>query len=361
MSDEQMQKTLESLSRKHPNRPIAVTADLANDNLNSICRLSLAWISDGSVHGLTFLIKPPTDEFTCRKITADMVADCQPFADVWDGEIKILLKNAVLSAYSSEQLFLAIKASYEASGKPFSMEDAYVRDLKFLAAAYIADLENFSFLSIMHYMNISVDLDNSLSRAMACACGMNWMENLYPIGNYGLPLSAVMAGALHEPTEEETQRKAEAHKTLEQAAHYMQRLFLPFVLLCLILAGYYLYSLQENAKTHVDFSQYSSVKAVPPEQKPSFPAIETNKEYLMLRGTYIVCDARTIPEFLDAFQNHDVELIRQMVRSEEVIVFMNPTRVKSLSPADEKGFVLVKILGGEYDGATGYAHSMMLE
>lgn len=77
MSDEQMQKTLESLSRKHPNRPIAVTADLANDNLNSICRLSLAWISDGSVHGLTFLIKPPTDEFTCRKITADMVADCQ--------------------------------------------------------------------------------------------------------------------------------------------------------------------------------------------------------------------------------------------------------------------------------------------
>ena len=150
MSDEQMQKTLESLSRKHPNRPIAVTADLANDNLNSICRLSLAWISDGSVHGLTFLIKPPTDEFTCRKITADMVADCQPFADVWDGEIKILLKNAVLSAYSSEQLFLAIKASYEASGKPFSMEDAYVRDLKFLAAAYIADLENFSFLSIMH-------------------------------------------------------------------------------------------------------------------------------------------------------------------------------------------------------------------
>jgi hypothetical protein len=99
---------------------------------------------------------------------------------------------------------------------------------------------------------------------------------------------------------------------------------------------------------------------VPPEQKPSFPAIETNKEYLMLRGTYIVCDARTIPEFLDAFQNHD-ELIRQMVRSDEVIVFMNPTRVKSLSPADEKGFVLVKILGGEYDGATGYAHRMMLE
>ena len=241
------------------------------------------------------------------------------------------------------------------------MEDAYVRDLKFLAAAYIADLENFSFLSIMHYMNISVDLDNSLSRAMACACGMNWMENLYPIGYYGLPLSAVMAGALHEPTEEDTQRKAEAHKTLEQAAHYMQRLFLPFVLLCLILAGYYLYSLQENAKTHVDFSQYSSVKAVPPEQKPSFPAIETNKEFLMLRGTDIVCDAGTIPEFLDAFQNHDVELIRQMVRSDEVIVFMNPTRVKSLSPADEKGFVLVKILGGEYDGATGYAHSMMLE
>lgn len=361
MSDEQMQYTLKSLSQKHPNMPIAVTADLANDNLNSICRLSLAWISSGSVHGLTFLIKPPTDEFTCRKITADMVADCPPFADVWDGEIKALLKNTILSAYSSERLFLAIKASYEASGRPFSMEDAYIRDLKFLAAAYISDLENFSFLSIMHYMKISVDLDNSLSRAMACACGMNWMEKLYPISNYGMPLSAILAGALHEPTEEEARKQDDTDKALSHASHYMQRLFFPFVLLCLILAGYYIYALKENAKTNVDFSQYSSVKAVPPKKSPAFPAVELHHPYLMLRGTYIVSDAQTIPEFLDAFENHDVEMIRHMVRSDKVIVFMNPTRVEALGPTDEKGFVLVKVLGGDYDGATGYAHSMMME
>lgn len=358
MSDEQRQQALLSLSQKHPDAPIAIAADLANEHINTICRLSLAWISGGSVHGLTFWSKPPAGEFTCRKITADMVAECRPFADVWDAEIKALLQNSILSAYSSEPLFLAIKASYEASGRPFSMEDAYVRDLKFLASTYISDLENFSFLSIMHYMKIPADLDNSLSRAMACASSMDWMESRYPISNYALPLSIIMSGALHEPSEEEVHRQAHANKRLNQLSHHMQRAFFPFVLLCIIICGYYIYALQEHDKTNVDFSQYSAVEE--PEKTQAVPAVELHHSYLMLRGTYIVCNSQTIPKFLKAFQDHDVEQIRHMVRADEVIIFMNPTRVEALGTADERGFVLVKIIGGEYDGRTGYAHSIMI-
>ena len=51
--DTNTQKALESLRRRKVNASIAIAADLANDNLNSICRLALAWISDGNVHGIS--------------------------------------------------------------------------------------------------------------------------------------------------------------------------------------------------------------------------------------------------------------------------------------------------------------------
>lgn len=56
--DTNTQKALESLRRRKVNASIAIAADLANDNLNSICRLALAWISDGNVHGISYFIKP---------------------------------------------------------------------------------------------------------------------------------------------------------------------------------------------------------------------------------------------------------------------------------------------------------------
>ena len=57
------------------------------------------------------------------------------------------------------------------------------------------NLANDSLTSILHRMKIPVDMDNALSRAMACICGLNWLENLYPISSYGIPLSAILAGA----------------------------------------------------------------------------------------------------------------------------------------------------------------------
>lgn len=52
------QKALESLRRREINSSIAIAADLANDNPNSICRLALAWISDGNVQAFRISSSP---------------------------------------------------------------------------------------------------------------------------------------------------------------------------------------------------------------------------------------------------------------------------------------------------------------
>ena len=233
--DANTQKALESLRRRKVNSSIAIAADLANDNLNSICRLALAWISDGNVHGISYFIKPREGPVQAHNLTEAMLADSKPFDVVWDEDIAFLLKDAVLSAYRSERLFPAIKASYEASGRELPLKDVYIRDLKFLASTYMPNLANDSLTSILHRMKIPVDMDNALSRAMACICGLNWLENLYPISSYGIPLSAILAGALQGQPEEvvETREEREAREEKEakyaKLTYYTKMLFLPFV------------------------------------------------------------------------------------------------------------------------------------
>ena len=105
------QKALESLRHREINSSIAVAADLANDNPNSICRLALAWISDGNVHGISYLIKPREGPIETRHVTEAMLADSKPFDVVWDEDISVLIEDSFLSAYHSEELFTAIQAS----------------------------------------------------------------------------------------------------------------------------------------------------------------------------------------------------------------------------------------------------------
>ena len=164
------QKALESLRHREINSSIAVAADLANDNPNSICRLALAWISDGNVHGISYLIKPREGPIETRHVTEAMLADSKPFDVVWDEDISVLIEDSFLSAYHSEELFTAIQASYEASGRKWPIHDVYIRDLQFLAATYIPNLANDSLTSILHRMDIAVDMDSAISRAMACIC-----------------------------------------------------------------------------------------------------------------------------------------------------------------------------------------------
>ncbi len=263
MSADHERDVLASLSQRKPNTPISMAADLANDNLNSICRLSLAWSSGGKIHGVSYFAKPPDDDFTNRKITAEMVEDSLSFADLWDKEVSPLLQDAILAAYSAENLFTAIKNSYEASGRSFSMNDAYVRDVKFLASAYIAGLGNTSFASIMYRLKIPVDLDNSLSRAMACSLCIRRLERMYPIENYGIPLSAIMAGVLHRPSPESTCRNKERRKKYDRLARRIQAWLLPFFILCLLLTLYYLHRYQEKERTNVDFSRYAATMIWP--------------------------------------------------------------------------------------------------
>ncbi len=363
MLDENTQKALESLSRRKANSSIAIAADLANDQLNSICRFALAWISEGSVHAISYLVQPPDGEFTCRDVTPAMVQNSKGFAAVWDEEIRVLLKGEIISAYRSEQLFLAIKSSYEACGKPFQMGDVYVRDLKFLASTYIAELGNDSFTSIMHYMKIPVDMDNALSRAMACACSFDWMEKLYPISSYGIPLSAIMAGALRPLADAETARPDEKkQKKYLRLQYYTKIFFLPFVMLCVILTGYYLHRYEENQKTTVNFSAYTTAQTPPsePEETGPLPSFTPQGHYLMLRGTYIILNESTIAEFSAAVKAHEIERIRTMVRSDQILVFANPTRIQIAGELRPDGFIPVHVLEGDYEGKQGYAQYTMI-
>lgn len=360
--DMNTQKALESLRRRKPNATISIAADLANDDINSICRIALAWIADGNVHGISYLVKPPSAEFTSRVVTAGMVADSPSFQTVWDSEIKALLKNEILSAYRSEKLFLAIKSSYEASGEPFQMSDVYVRDLKFLAGTYIPDLGNDSFITIMHFMKIPVDLDNALSRAMGCICGLAWLERLYPVTNYGIPLSAIMAGALCPQTPpldpEAAAAAAEAaRKKYARLNYYSKILFIPFLILCVFLTLYYVHRYTESHKHDVDFAAYKTSSAsIAKDAASTQPG---TKEYSMQQGTYVVIDASILPDFIQAMESNDTAQLQELLKTDMLIALPEPAKIEVLG-LDRQGFMAVKILDGIHKGKTGIAPIVMI-
>lgn len=367
MHDDLTKDALASLAQRKPENSIAIAVDLANDNVNSICCIALAWISSGNVHGVSYYVKPPSAEFTSRKITPQQVANSPVFADLWDTKIAPLLHEEMLSCYRSETLFKAIKSSYEASRTPFTINDTYIRDLKFLAGTYIPELGNDSFVTIMHHMKISVDLDSSLSRAMACACGIDWLENKYPIGSYGIPLSAIMAGTLQSavspPTTDEINSDKSDDKTTEpkkyaRILHYVNAFLFPFLIVCMMLTIYYMHRYAKSHQDVVDFSKYSSTET--PYQEDTHPSFEADKTYIMVRGTYVILDAKDIPPFLQAAQDQDMYKIRTMVRSGDIIVFATPVRIKIMGDVDEYGFVPVTIQENDYTGKEGYAPAKMI-
>lgn len=354
-----------SLAHKQSNSTIAIAADLANDDLNSICRIALAWIADGSVHGIAFLVKPPTTTLTARDITPEMLAQRPSFATLWDTEIKDLIKNDMVSAYHSEKLFLAIKSSYEASGNSFYMNDIYIRDLRFLANTYIPNLGNDSFLSIMHFMHIPVDLDNALSRAMACVCGIDCLEKLYAVSAYGIPLSAVLAGALCpaqpelSPDELAAAEEAE-HEKYAPLIHYTKILFIPFLILCVFLMVYFMHRYTELHRDDADFSAYKAAEALTSATvanavlKPS-----PDHQYTMQEGTYVIVDQAAMGPFIEAMKTGSIDKLHRLLRNNELIIFAQPTRI-IVTGTSQPGFVAVKILEGVYAGQTGITPIVMV-
>ena len=366
------QKALESLRHREINSSIAVAADLANDNPNSICRLALAWISDGNVHGISYLIKPREGPIETRHVTEAMLADSKPFDVVWDEDISVLIEDSFLSAYHSEELFTAIQASYEASGRKWPIHDVYIRDLQFLAATYIPNLANDSLTSILHRMDIAVDMDSAISRAMACICGLSWLEERYPISTYGIPLSSVLSGALR-PRREDIDQAEQAEEDGEQETktyskwdHYTKILLLPFVILCLFLTIYYIHRQREANQSNVNFSQYSQdgVPTMSDAEKEAQPKEHrlpsSSGRYLMMRGNYVIPDKETIPVFLKASRNRDMETIRALVRSDKILIFAKPTRIQIVDDTPYEGFIKVQILEGDYANKQGFAAENMV-
>lgn len=363
--DENTQKALESLQHRKANSTISIAADLAGDELNSICRLALAWAADGQVHGISYYIKPRQGEITSRRIEPQLLEDSQPFDVIWDEEVQPLLKGSILSAYRSEQLFLAIKASYEASGRTFPFQEAYVRDLRFLAVTYLPNLANDSLSSILHGMKIPVDLDDALSRAMACIGALTWLEKRYPITGYGIPLSAILAGALRPAEEQETAAEKEARAARQQKydrwAHRAKLGLLPFLICCLFLTIYYLHRQQEQQASQVNFSQYSASEMPPETAPPKASSIQTeNTRYQMLRGSFIILNKEALPVFKEASRNNDMAAVRKLLQENKILVLGETTQIKITGGADEDHYVPIEITGGSYAGYSGFALANMI-
>ena len=301
-----------------------------------------------------------------------MLADSKPFDVVWDEDISVLIEDSFLSAYHSEELFTAIQASYEASGRKWPIHDVYIRDLQFLAATYIPNLANDSLTSILHRMDIAVDMDSAISRAMACICGLSWLEERYPISTYGNSLvigperSPAPPQRGHRSSRTGRRRWRTRDEDLQQMDHYTKILLLPFVILCLFLTIYYIHRQREANQSNVNFSQYSQdgVPTMSDAEKEAQPKEHrlpsSSGRYLMMRGTYVIPDKETIPVFLKASRNRDMETIRALVRSDKILIFAKPTRIQIVDDTPYEGFIKVQILEGDYANKQGFAAENMV-
>lgn len=366
--DAKTQQLLQSIMRRKNNSAIAIAFDKASSDDASICRIAIAWISESKAHSMSCLVKPPTDDFSCsRKVTASMVAHSADFATVWDRQILPLLKGDVLALYDASRTLHALKASYETSGRAFMLPELYIRDLRFLAITYMPGLGNDSFISIIHRLRLSADLDDAASRARACTSALDRLQMIYPASGYGVPLSMVLAGALNLPADtlqEDTELENEEEE--EEPAPLLERLtnatrfsLIPLLVICLCLFGYYMYRQRQNEPAHVDFSSYSSTE-VPKSQKKELPRFEAGKTYTMMRGTYVVMNEKDIDLFVTAAKEHDTDKIRTMLRNGQVLVFQSAVPIEVTGDPHGNGFVPITIKEGDHAGQSGYAAYSMI-
>ena len=143
-------------------------------------------------------------------------------------------------------------------------------------------------------------------------------------------------------------------------------LLLPFVILCLFLTVYYIHRQREANQSNVNFSQYSQdgVPAMSDDEKEAQPKEHrlpsSSGRYLMMRGTYVIPDKETIPVFLKASRNRDMETIRALVRSDKILIFAKPTRIQITDDNAYDGFIPIKILEGDYADQQGFAAENMI-
>lgn len=358
---------LQSIASRKNNSAIAIAIDLANDDDNSICSIAVAWLGDDRAHSVSYLVKPPTDDFSrARKVTAAMTAESQSFADIWDQGVLPLLKGDVLAMYDANTTLRRLRASYEVSGRIFTLPEIYIRDLRFLAVTYLPRLGNDSFISIIHRLRLTADLDNTASRAIACTEALDRMQRLYPASGYGVPLSMVLSGALTlpqdlaEPEQPEEEPEEEEPLTLNERLNQATRLgLIPILVIAIALFGYFLYRQQRLHAAPVDFSSYSSTEVPKTEQK-KYPDFDQTKTYMMMRGSYLILDESDIDLFVVAAREHDANKIRSMMRSSRVIVFQSTVTIEVTGPTRPSGFVPIRVKGGDHTGQRGYASFSMI-
>lgn len=163
---------------------IAIDVETANEDLASICQISIAWVVAGRVYGLAHLVNPLTKNFKftyLHGITYDMVKTVPTFPEVWDTYIQPVLHTKVLAAHYANFDTKAIFYSYLQSGKSFNFEKYMVRDSCILARRYIPDLHNHKLPTVCDSLNIPLESHhNALNDAMACANIIDSFMAAYP-------------------------------------------------------------------------------------------------------------------------------------------------------------------------------------
>ena len=178
---------------------MGIAIDLANSYPSSICQISLSWVVGTEIKALSWLVKPPTNDFSFVKyhgITEETVKDEPPFYQVWDEHIVPLMNYNIFASHYSQRTMQAIIESYEFMSERvfpanhYIVYDTYLTAKETWGAFPNNQLQNYKLESISRLLKIDLDKANIISRSLAIANILN-----YCFANYAVlvPSPKVMA------------------------------------------------------------------------------------------------------------------------------------------------------------------------
>ncbi|WP_288832271.1 hypothetical protein [uncultured Megasphaera sp.] len=256
------------------------------------------------------------------------------FADIWDEKIAPLLQQSWLIIYDIHYYYPLLKINYECSGRSFIFP-SYCCDIKHLAMAYLSTPGNYSFATIAHTLQLSVDLDHPASCAIVCLKSLYWFTRHYPVTIKNLPR--------HFPT---TPRPIAAKETsaTTKPAYTGMIYFCTF----LLIVSYYIYRhIQERP---IDWQAYSLSRTIgtPPG------SFQKDVIYTITPGTYIIPNEKDIEPFLTAAKENNTEKIRAMAQHKQILIFAFTAHAYILGDITHIHFIPVRILDGDYKNKVGF-------
>ena len=165
---------------------MGISVDMANKNSNSICKISLSWITkDEQIKAVSWYIKPPTTNFYFSSehgITADDVKDALPFYKVWEESIAPLMNWNIFASHYCQLTMKAIIDSYEYdSDRIFPANNYLVYDTYIISKDIFTDLSNYKLKTISQHIGSTIYASDVLHRSMAITDLLHYLFVKHPI------------------------------------------------------------------------------------------------------------------------------------------------------------------------------------